>query len=246
MYCTDDKHVNDIFREGHISFNIQKSINLGLGPVDAIKMATINAAKHFHVEAMLGSLTPGRYADIVLLEDIRQIKPVRVFKDGQLVAENGKALPAAPKTYPANLFDTVKLSSSLSAESFRISAAGKRARCRVISLIPDQIINREEYEWMNIRNGQIEADPDRDILKLAVVERHGKNGRVSTALVRGFGLKKGALASSVSHDHHNIVVVGCNEQDMLCAVKTLGETKGGFAAPVTVKSLMPCRCRWPD
>ncbi|MHC1771910.1 MAG: adenine deaminase C-terminal domain-containing protein [Flexilinea sp.] len=230
MFCTDDKHVNDIFQEGHISFNIQKSVDLGLDPVDAIKMATINAAKHFHVETMLGSLTPGRYADIVLLEDLKKIKPARVFKGGQLVAENGIAFPAASKKYPANLFDTVKLSSSLSAESFRISASGKRALCRIISLIPDQIINREEHEWMNIRNGQIEADPGRDILKLAVVERHGKNGRVSTALVRGFGLKKGALASSVSHDHHNIVVVGCNEQDMLCAVKALSEMSGGFAA----------------
>ncbi len=230
MFCTDDKHVNDIFREGHISFNMQKSINLGLDPLAAIKMATINAAKHFHVESMLGSLTPGRYADIVLLDDIYQIEPSRVFKGGKLVAENGIAFPAVSKFYPANLFETVRLSASLSAESFQIPASGKRALCRIIALIPDQIINREEHEWMQIQNGQIEAAPDRDILKLAVVERYGKNGRVSTALVRGFGLKKGALASSVSHDHHNIVVVGCNDQDMLFAAKTLREINGGFVA----------------
>ena len=230
MFCTDDKHVNDIFQEGHISFNIQKSIDLGLDPVEAIKMATINAAKHFHVEAMLGSLTPGRYADIILLEDLRSIKPAQVFKGGQLVAEKGVAFPVALKTYPANLFDTVKLSSSLSAENFRIPASGKRALCRIITLIPDQIINKEDHEWMQIRDGQIETETDRDILKLAVVERYGKNGRVSNAFVRGFGLKKGALASSVSHDHHNIVVVGCNDQDMLIAVKTLRDLNGGFAA----------------
>lgn len=230
MFCTDDKHVNDIVQEGHISYNIQKSIDIGLDPVEAIKMATINAAKHFHVEAMLGSLTPGRYADIVLLEDIRSIKPARVFKGGQLVAENGIAFPAPIKPYPADLFDTVKLSASLSAENFQIPASGKRALCRIITLIPDQIINREEHEWIPIHNEQIEADPGRDILKLSVIERYGKNGHVSTALVRGFGLKKGALASSVSHDHHNIVIVGCNDQDMLFAAKTLRDMKGGFAA----------------
>lgn len=230
LFCTDDKHVNDIHKEGHISYNIQQSINVGLAPLEAIKMATINAAKHFRLEHAIGSLTPGRQADIVFLEDLFVIQPTMVYKDGRLVAENGSALPVKAKKYPDNLFKTVHIPQGLSAASFAIPCAAKKANCRVISMIPDQIINREETHWMAAENGGLHADTARDILKLAVVERHGKNGRVSTAFVTGFGLQRGALASSVSHDHHNIVVVGCNEEDMFAAVQELGRLQGGFAA----------------
>ncbi len=230
LFCTDDKHVNDIFAEGHISYNIQKAIGLGLAPVKAIKIATINAARHFHLEHLLGSLTPGRYADIVLLDSLYEMRPAVVFKGGKLVAEDLKALPAPPKDYPPELFTTVHIREGLDESAFRIPAAGSCAQCRVIALIADQIINREEHEWMPVEEGEIKADPNRDILKLAVVERHGKNGRVGMGLCRGFGLNRGALASSVSHDHHNIVVVGTNERDMLAAVQELARRQGGFAA----------------
>lgn len=229
MYCTDDKHVNDIAREGHISFNVQKSIEIGLDPVKAIKIATLNAAKHFRLEHEIGSLTPGRYADIVLLKDLKTIKPVLVMKDGRVVADENGARPCEMKEYPKELFDTVHISSSFSGNDFKISVEGKRALCRVIGMIPDQIINNELHEWMEIKDGEIHQDVERDILKLAVVERYGKNGRVSTGLVKGFGLKNGALASSVSHDHHNIVVVGTNDKDMEIAVKELEKLHGGFA-----------------
>lgn len=229
MYCTDDKHVNDIAREGHISYNIQKSIEIGLEPVKAIKMATLNAAKHFRMEHAIGSLTPGRYADIVLLKDLKTIKPVMVMKDGRIVADENGAKPCEMKEYPQELFDTVHISPSFSAEDFKIFAEGKRALCRVIGMIPDQIINHELQEWMDITDGEIHQDIEKDILKLSVVERYGKNGRVSTGLVKGFGLKNGALASSVSHDHHNIVVVGTNDKDMEIAVKELERLHGGFA-----------------
>ncbi len=229
MYCTDDKHVNDIAREGHISYNIQKSIALGLEPIKAIKMATLNAAKHFRMEQDIGSITPGRFADIVLLKDLKTIKPVMVMKDGRVVADENGARPCPMKEYPAKLFDTVHISPSFSEADFRISAKGKRALCRVIGMIPDQIINNELHEWMDVKDGEIVQDMSRDILKLAVVERYGKNGRVCTGLVKGFGLADGALASSVSHDHHNIVVVGTNDHDMAVAVKELERLHGGFA-----------------
>lgn len=229
MFCTDDKHVQDIHREGHISYNVQLAIDAGLSPVKAIQIATINAAKHFRLEHMVGSLTPGRQADIVLIDDLKTIRPVAVYKDGRLVAKDGKAIHCVQKHYPEKLFDTVHLPDGLSEASFAIRSGGKKARCRVIKLIEDQIINEEKLEWVPVQDGKIVADACRDILKLAVVERHGKNGRVSTALVTGFKLKKGALASSVSHDHHNIVVVGCNDTDMLAAVRELGRMKGGFA-----------------
>ena len=230
LFCTDDKHVQDIYKEGHISYNIQLAIDLGLNPVNAVQIATINAAKHFRVEHMIGSLTPGRQADIVLLDDLKIIRPTAVYKDGRLVAENGKATPCEQKSYPKELFRTVHLPAGLCEDSFVIRSDAIKAKCRVISLIKDQIINEETQEWMPVQNGEIHADLSRDILKLVVVERHGKNGRVSSALVKGFGLKKGALASSVSHDHHNIVAVGCSDTDILAAVKELGRIQGGFAA----------------
>lgn len=228
LFCTDDKHVNDIHKEGHISYNVQLSIDLGLDPVEAIKIATINAAKHFRLDHKLGSLTPGRQADIVFLKDIRKIKPTTVYKDGKKVAENGEALPILQKEYPEKLLHTVHISPSLCKASFRIFSDGREAKCRIIGMIEDQIINNEEHEWLTVEDGQIYADIERDILKLSVIERHGKNGKVSTAFVKGFGLKRGALASSVSHDHHNIVVVGCNEEDMLICVKELERLQGGF------------------
>lgn len=228
MFCTDDKHVNDIAKEGHISYNIQKSIELGLEPIKAIKMATLNAAKHFRMEQEIGSITPGRFADIVLLKDLKTIKPVMVIKDGRVVADEHGAKPCQSKEYPAELFDTVHISPTFSVDDFKIRAEGKRALCRVIGMIKDQIINNELQEWMEIENGEIRQDVSRDILKLSVVERYGKNGRVSNGLVKGFGLTEGALASSVSHDHHNIVVVGTNDEDMAVAVRELERLHGGF------------------
>lgn len=237
LFCTDDKHVNDIHREGHISYNIQKTIDAGMDPIDAIKIATLNAAKHFHLDHAIGSLTPGRFADIVLLEDLSVIRPTLVLKDGRVVAQNGTAVPCQKKDYPKELFDTIHVSKELCPQSFKINTDGKKAYCRIISIIPDQIINLEKKEWMDICDNEIKADLSRDILKLSVVERYGKNGRVSTALVQGFGLKQGALASSVSHDHHNIVVVGTNEEDMVVAVEEIVRIHGGFAAAVNGKVL---------
>ena len=232
MFCTDDKHVQDIVREGHISYNVQLAIDAGISPVKAIQMATLNTARHFRMEDRLGSITPGRMADLMLLPNLTQIKPSLVLKDGRIVAENGKAAPAVHKEYPSHLFDTVHISPAVCEESFAVSAQGSQAKCRIIDLIPDQIINNEQQLWMDIRDGRIETDPQRDILKLSVVERYGKNGRVCSAFVKGFQLKNGALASSVSHDHHNIVVVGTNDRDMLCAVRELDRLHGGFAAAV--------------
>ncbi len=238
MFCTDDKHINDIFAEGHISYSIQTAIDLGMDPVTAIKIATINAAKHFRLEHMIGSLTPGRQADIVFVRDIRRIVPEWVYKDGKPVAKGGAVLPCAPKAFPEELFHTVRLGDGFCKGSFAIRCAeGKAAKCRVISMVKDQIINNLAEEWMPVSAGEIHANTERDILKLAVVERHGKNGRVSAALVTGFGLKRGAIASSVSHDHHNIVVAGCNDEDMYLAVKELERLQGGFAAAADGKVL---------
>jgi adenine deaminase len=234
MFCTDDKHANDIAAEGHISFNIQKAVDLGMDPVKAIQIATINGARHFRVDHLIGSLSPGRAADMALLRDLGRIKPSAVFKAGKPVAREGRALGTLrPKSYPEDLFHTLKIPSDLSPERFKIAAPGKGSfTCRVISLVPDQIINDEIHERMEAPDGEIRSDLSRDILKLAVVERYGKNGRIAAALVKGFALKEGALASSVSHDHHNVVVVGTDDGDMCAAVEELARLQGGFAAVI--------------
>lgn len=230
LFCTDDKHVNDITREGHISYNVQQSIDLGLSPVKAIKIATLNAAKHFRLDHQLGSLSPGRFADLLLIEDPNRIEPVAVFKDGVLVAENGKLLQTYKGDYPDFLNTTVKLSPDFSSADFHVPADGDASLVRVINLYSDQIINYQTQETLKGVKGKLQIDSKRDILKLSVVERYGKNGQVGTGFVRGFKIRSGAIASSVSHDHHNIVVVGTNDEDMWAAVKELERHQGGFAA----------------
>jgi len=231
IFCTDDKHVTDISTEGHISYNIQKSIDLGLDPIKAIKMATINTAKHFRLDHLVGALTPGRYADFVLLDDLKTINPVYVFKDGQVVAQEGKLTQEIALTkFPDFLNITVKLSSDFKPSDFVVSASGDSAKVNVINLYPDQIINYGTQEWLKISANQVQVNLEQDILKLAVVERYGQNGQVGVGFVRGFKLKSGALASSVSHDHHNIVLVGTNDNDMYLAAQEIAKYQGGFVA----------------
>lgn len=230
IFCTDDKHVNDIYREGHISYNIQKAVEVGLDPIQAIKMATINTAKHFRLDHYLGAITPGRLADLVLLESLTKIKPVYVFKHGELVAARGELKKAVSGHYPEYLNQTVKIPQSLLPANFALPARGKKARVKVINLYPQQIINYATEEWLNVTDEAIQVDLDRDVLKLAVVERYGQKGRVGLGFVRGFQLKAGALASSVSHDHHNIVVVGTNDADMWAAVREIDRLQGAFVA----------------
>ena len=250
LFCTDDKHVNDIADEGHISYNIQKAIDLGMDPVKAIKIGTINAARHFRIDHLLGALSPGKFADIVLLKDLNHIRPEYVFKGGVPVATNGKLHREIAGDYPNFLKSTVTLSPDFCPFDFSVPAEGNKAKVKVINLYPDQIINFETEEWLDVCDGVIAANVDDDVLKLSVVERYGKNGQVGSAFVRGFKLRSGALASSVSHDHHNIVTVGTNDSDMYLAAKELEKCQGGFVAvengvvkgilPLPIGGLMSC------
>jgi adenine deaminase len=241
LFCTDDKHVNDIASEGHISYNIQRAIDLGMDPVKAIKIGTINAARHFRIDHQLGALSPGKFADIVLLKDLKRIRPDYVFKAGEPVAANGKLNREISGDYPEFLKSTLVLSPDLCPRDFKVSAKENQAKVKVINLYPDQIINFATEEWLEISGGVIQPNVDDDILKLSVVERYGKNGQVASAFVRGFKLKSGALASSVAHDHHNIIIVGTNDEDMYLAARELGKCQGGFVAidNGAVKGILP-------
>jgi len=230
MFCTDDKHPDEILEEGHIDFMVNRAIKLGIPPVTAIQMATINAAKHFRIEHLVGSLTPGRWADIILVENLQKIVPADVYVRGQHVAHNGQLIVAPPASdYPTWIYQTVHVKRGKGADDFTLPAEGKKANVWVIHLYPDQIINKRMQAELQIVNGTVAPDVSQDILKLAVVERHGKNGNVGVTFVRGFGLQAGALASSVAHDHHNIIVAGTNDADMAACVQAIEEMQGGLA-----------------
>ena len=242
MFCTDDKHPDDLLEEGHIDYMVNRSIELGLSPIDAIQMASINAAKHFRIDYLIGSLTPGRWADIILADNLEHIVPGDVFVKGQHVAQAGKLIvEPPPSAYPEWIYDTVKVTRGKAAEHFILSASGPTADIRVIDLYPDQIINEIQQATLQVVDGNVIADPDQDVLKLAVVERYGKNGNIGISFVRGFGLKRGALASTVAHDHHNIIVAGTNDADMAVCVQAIEQMQGGFviAADGEVRGQLP-------
>ncbi len=229
MFCTDDKHPSDIKAEGHINFNINETIRLGLPPMHAIQMATINAAQHFRVDDHIGAIAPGRFADILLCESLERIEPRQVFVGGRLVAESGRLVAGVSQvTFPEWLRQTVHVSSGTSSDDFVFRAEGQSAEVRVIEIIPNQITNHLRTVTLPVHDGQIEPDVQQDVLKLAAVERYGKNGNLAVAWTKGFGLRQGAIACSVAHDHHNILVVGTNDADMAACVRALAESQGGF------------------
>lgn len=233
MFCTDDKHIDDIKNEGHINYNVNKAISLGLEPMKAIKMATIHTAKHFRAEEEIGSITPGRLADIILCGSLKQIVPEEVWFEGRPVANGGTLCEKIEmRKYPDWIKDTVRLKKTITPESFAVSDEGRAengfVRARVIELIDEQIVNKEVIESLSVKNGRVLCDIEKDCLKLAVVERYGKTGGVGVGFVKGFKLKRGAMAYSMSHDHHNIVVVGTNDEDMSIAVNHIAQIKGGL------------------
>ena len=229
-FCTDDKHATEILEEGHINYNVNRSIQLGVAPVSAIQMATINAARHFRVEDEIGSITPGRLADIILSPSMENVQPSMVLFEGKVVAEDGEMTELCEvQTYPDWIKDTVHLKNPITAESFRAEAEGETAHVNVIELIDKQIINKWITADLPVVNGTIQHDLSQDIAKLSVVERYGKTGGVGVGFVKGFTIKRGAMAYSMSHDHHNIVVVGCDDADMALAVNEVARLHGGLA-----------------
>lgn len=230
MFCTDDKHPDEILEEGHIDFMVNRAIGLGVPPVTAIQMATINAARHFRIEHLVGSLTPGRWADLILADDLQEIIPGDVYVHGKRVAQAGRLIATPPVSeYPAWIYQTVKVQRGKKAGDFILPAHAEKARVWVVNLYPDQIINERLQVELKVVDGAVVPDVSQDILKLAVVERHGKNGNIGVTFVRGFGLQAGAIASSVAHDHHNIIVAGTNDTDMAVCVQAIEEMQGGLA-----------------
>ena len=228
FFVVDDRTCSDLLREGDIDAVVRKAVSRGLDPVRAIQMATINAAEYFRLHDR-GAIAPGYMANLITINDLAKVEIDMVFYRGKLVAREGKPLFSLPPVAP-ELTHTVHIK-PLTAKSLSLPA--KRGNLGeetypVIEIIPGQIVTRKAAEKVGIVDGVVKLDIERDILKLVVVERHKASGNIGLGLVKGFGLKKGALASSVAHDSHNIIVVGTNDLDILKAIEEVDSLQGGL------------------
>lgn len=227
LLVTDDCHPDELLHEGHLDRILRKAISLGLNPVTAIQMVTLNVANYFHLSRR-GAVAPGYRADLVLFDDLQDIRVKDVFYSGHLTDESsfvgGESKQKQKLNYPA-VFDSVHV--NLDQLSFKIRAEGKVAR--VIRVQKDELITDAVELKMVAVDGFVETDLDRDIVKLAVIERHLATGNIGLGFVQGIGLSKGAIASTVGHDSHNITVIGTNDQDMELVVKSIVQQGGGLA-----------------
>jgi adenine deaminase len=228
FFVTDDRDPQDLTTRGHIDSMVRRAIELGLDPIEAIRLASYNTAQYFRLYDR-GAVAPNFVADLVVLDDLNTFKVESVYKEGKLVAQDGRLLVDVPTVTFSGVTDTVHIG-NIDENNLRIP--GKPGLIEVIGIEPGQITTKHLQEEASIRDGEIVADPDRDLLKLAVIERHHASGKVGLGIVKGFGLRKGALASSVAHDAHNLVIVGVSSSDILLAARVLEEMGGGFACVV--------------
>ena len=229
FFVTDDRHPKELLEEGHINSIVKKAIKLGVDPVLAIQMATLNAAEYFRLDD-LGAVAPGYRADIITFDHLSRFQIKKVFKDGILAAEDGKIVSHSIKR--PSLF------SSIRKRGLQIKTINKddlilrsdQPFAKVIQLVPDQIVTKKVVKKILLKEGVAYPNLKEDILKIAVVERHRATGNIGIGFVQGFGLKKGAIGSTVAHDSHNLVIVGTNDPDILKTVEVIQAMGGGLAA----------------
>ncbi|MDQ7032358.1 MAG: adenine deaminase [Desulfonauticus sp.] len=223
MFVSDDKHPHDLLETGHLDYNVRLAIEHGLDPLLAIQAVTLTPAQRFGLRDR-GAIAPGYRADLLVLDDLQKVEILHVIAGGQVVVKNKELLFSFDGHRAVISKSELTISRDL---DFRIPVRGEQIR--VIELVCGQILTRELRQKPKVEQGLVVSDPARDILKLAVIERHKATGNVGLGFVHGFALRSGALASTVSHDSHNLIVVGANDQDMLLAIETLRKSGGGFA-----------------
>jgi len=235
-FATDDKLAGDLVNEGHIDHCVRKAIKLGLPPITALQIATINPARHYRLHN-LGAIAPRFWADFIVFDGLKNFQVRQTYKKGVLVAENGKF----PGKLPAKIsLPRSTMNLHYAPKNFIVKASGKK-KIRVIEIIPQQIITKAISVAPKIENGEVIADTARDLLKMVVIERHRATGNVGVGFVRGFKLKTGAIASTVAHDAHNVIVAGTNDADILFAIQELERLQGGQVAVASgkVKAALP-------
>lgn len=225
FFVVDDRSCMDLLRDGDMDGILRQAVRKGLDPIRAIQMATLNPAEYFRL-AGIGAVAPGYRANLVVLNDLKKMEAALVFYDGKLVARDGGLISHIPEMPDSDLTRTVNIK-PFSVNELIIPATAKTAA--VIEIVPDQIITRRSDREVKIREGSILPDTEKDILKLVVMERYRATGHIGLGLVKGFGLKRGALASSIAHDSHNIIAVGANDRDIFLAIKELERLQGGLS-----------------
>jgi adenine deaminase len=224
---TDDRHPADLLDEGHLDYLIRMAIAEGLDPITVIQMATLNAAEWFRLHDR-GAIAPGRRADLVVFSDLKDFQADMVYSGGVLVAQDG--LPVGDWPVPAVDDSHVRDSVRVDWEQLDFTMEARAGRMRVMGVVPDQAVTEHLVEPANVVGGMATAVPERDLIKIAVIERHNRTGRVGLGFVRGLGLERGALAGSVGHDAHNLTVAGCDDVSMMTAARAVGELGGGLVA----------------
>ena len=226
MLVVDDRNALDVLKDGDVDAVVRKAIRLGLDPIRAIQMASLNVAEYFRLEG-LGGIAPGYHANMLVIRDLEALDIEQVYYRGRLVAENGKAL------FDVALPPNDSMARTMRVKPFAVEGLALKSKATetypVIEIVPGQIVTRRLDERPSRSNGSIVADPGRDLLKLVVVERHHATGNMGIGLVKGFGLRRGAMATSVAHDSHNIVVVGVDDGDIFAAIKEVERNQGGLA-----------------
>lgn len=231
ILCTDDSHSETLVTEGHMDRVLRHAISEGLAPLQAIQMATLNTAEHFGLSRDMGQIAPGRYADLLLVKDLSQFRPDVVMARGKVAAEDGKLLLEMPTTtYPQWAMHSVHLLRKLTASDFRLPAGhlGPRATAHVIGVIENQAPTRHLKLSVAVKDEEVKPDPEHDVAKLAIIDRHHATGKVSVGLVQGFGFTaRCAVATTVAHDCHQLLVAGTDEEQMAIAANEVAASDGG-------------------
>jgi adenine deaminase len=231
ILCTDDSHSETLVREGHVNRAVKRAISQGLTPMQAIQMATINTAEHFGVSQEVGMIAPGRSADILLVRDLAQLSIDTVISKGKLAVDNGKVVVELPEyPYPQWARQSVHLKAPLVEDDFyfQLKDAQNHQKAHVIGIIENQAPTRHIEMQVPVHDGDVVLDPSNGLAKVALVERHQGSGRIQLGLVHGFGFDTAcAVASTVAHDSHNLIIVGTHERDMAIAGNELTRMWGG-------------------
>lgn len=225
LFCTDDKHPEDILLTGHIDNNVRLAIKNGIDPISAIQMATINAAECYKLKN-IGAIAPGYNADLIVIDNLKDFDVLQVYKDGKLVGENQEPLFEVKDINNSKVTDTVRIK-EVSKDDLRIKIDNDIAN--VIRLLPHSIVTQKVVRKVEVENGEFKNNKKLDILKLAVIERHNATGNVGLGLVEDFRLKNGAIALTIAHDSHNLIAIGDNDEDMLLAINEVARVGGGIA-----------------
>lgn len=226
-FCTDDRQPADLIDEGSIDHMVRVAIDYGIDPIDALRMGSLNAAQYFRLYDK-GAIAPSYRADLMVFSDLQAPRAELVFRGGILVAQDGHVTSNVSRQDVTTMRNSINV--AWDAVDFTIAANG--AKVRVIESIPDQLVTRHLTEDAPVVDGQIVAAPDRDLLKFAVIERHQASGNIGLGLIKGIGLKRGAIAGTVAHDHHNLVVIGADDVSMHAAAQAVGRMGGGLVAVV--------------